>query len=163
MKTIQFKSLFLFVATFLLVFLTQLLYAQNNDANKSGIEDLLKNRNFVFTANSANPMRGSVVQLTSTYDLILTGDTVKTFLPYYGRSYTAPINAEGGIKITSTDFKYNVADKRKKRWNITIAPNDNKDVQQMLLSVSEDGYATLRVISTNKDPISFNGRVTAKR
>ena len=127
------------------------------------VESLLQNQNFVFKAQSANPMRGSVVQLTSPYDVIVTKDTLRTFLPYFGRAYTAPTyNGEGGIRLTTTDFEYQLANKRKKRWNLLLKPNGDPNVREMTLSVSENGYANLRVMSNNRDPINFNGVVTAR-
>jgi hypothetical protein len=133
-------------------------------ANGTDIEALLKSRNFIFKAQTANPMRGSMRQLTSAYDLVLANDSLRTFLPYFGRAYAAPsYNGEGGIRLSTTDFEYNISDKRKKRWNITLKPNSDKSIQQMILSVSENGYANLRVMSINRDPISFNGVVTARK
>ena len=127
------------------------------------IESLLQNRNFIFKAQSANPMRGNVVQLTSPYDVIVTKDTLRTYLPYFGRAYSAPAyNGEGGIRINTTDFEYLLSDKRKKRWTLSLKPNDDPNVREMTLSVSEDGYANLRVMSNNRDPINFNGVVTAR-
>lgn len=160
MKT---KQLFSALLLFCLIAFLQPLAAQNAKETKSKIGALLESRNFIFRAQTANPMRGNMVQLTSPYDMMVSTDSIKTYLPFFGRAYSAPMNtAEGGIKITSTDFEYNLADKRKKRWNIAIIPNDTPAIQQLTLSVSEGGYATLRVLSTNRDPITFNGYVTAR-
>jgi hypothetical protein len=70
---------------------------------------------------------------------------------------------EGGIKFTSTANSYNVKDRKKGGWDITIVPSDTKDVRQMFLSVSEDGYANLNVISNNRQAIRFDGIVRTKR
>src|SRR5918993_706307 len=126
----------------LLAFNLQPAAAQNTAENKSPTEALLKSKNFIFKAQSAHPMRGSVVQLTTAYDLIVTGDTLQAYLPYYGRSYSAPINAgEGGIKLESTKFNYEMSDKGKKGWLIDIKPMDDAQVRQLTLSVMEGGNA----------------------
>lgn len=134
-----------------------------NEEKEAKVEQMLQNQNFVFKAQSASPMRGRTVQLTSDYDVVVSKDKVSTFLPYFGRAYSAQAyTGEGGIKITTTEFDYDVENKKKKRWNVIIEPKDESGVQQLLLSVSENGYATLQVISTNRDAISFNGYITQK-
>lgn len=137
---------------------------QGRADNELNMESLLKSRNFVFKAQTANPMRGNLVQLTSEYDMVVANDTLRTFLPYFGRAYASPTyNGEGGIKLTTTNFEYLLSGKRKKHWNLTLKPIDDQTIQQMTLSVSENGYANLRVMSNNRDPINFNGVVTARK
>jgi hypothetical protein len=84
-------------------------------------------------------------------------------LPYFGRAYQPPPDLKGGgIEFTSTDYGYTLEAKRKGRWTITLDPRDARDVRQMILSVSENGYANLQVLSNNRDPISFSGIVVEK-
>jgi hypothetical protein len=107
----------------------------------------------------ANPQTGSTRQLSPDYDLTITKDTIISYLPYFGRAYVAPVDpAQGGIKFTSTNFEYKQA-KDNKAWQITIKPKDTPDVHQLYLSIFDNGYATLQVISTNRQGISFNGYI----
>lgn len=101
----------------------------------------------------------NLYQLTSRYDIKVTPDSVIVYLPFFGRSYTAPMNpSEGGIKFTSTNFRYN-STIRKGNYEISIYPQDNRDVNNLSLSISNNGYGTLRVISNQKSPISFYGEI----
>jgi hypothetical protein len=134
-------------------------YAQDED--RASIQKMIESKNFVFKAQTVLPQRGSVRQLTSDYDLRLLGDSVVSFLPFFGRAYVAPIgSSEGGIKFTSTDFSYVIKNK-KKGWDITILPKDTRDVRQLFLNVTESGYARLQVISNNRDGIAYNGYIEA--
>jgi hypothetical protein len=154
---------------FILAFVSQssLLYAQSAKADKqaektAAIKNMVDSQNYVFKAQSAMPMSGRTRQLTSDYDLKVTKSEVVSYLPYFGRAYTAPIDpTQGGIQFTSKDFDYTVAARKKGGWDIQIKPKDYRDVQQLSLSITESGYATLQVTSTNRQPISFNGYVTA--
>jgi hypothetical protein len=93
----------------------------------------------------------------------LSADTVVTDLPYFGRAFVAPMNpSEGGIHFTSTQFTYTIDERKKGGWDITILPKDAKDVRQMFLTVSREGYATLRVSSNNRQNIGFSGYITSK-
>jgi hypothetical protein len=131
------------------------------DSREAAVQKLIDSKNFVFRAQTVLPQRGSSRQLTSEYDLRLLGDSVVSFLPFFGRAYEAPIGqTDGGIKFTSTDFSYNVK-KKKKGWDITIVPKDARDVRQLFLNVSAGGYARLQVLSTNREGIAYNGYIEA--
>ncbi|HVU56865.1 MAG TPA: DUF4251 domain-containing protein [Puia sp.] len=134
-------------------------HAQDNDTAKTAaIKALVDSQNYVFVAQSALPMSGRVRQLTSDYDLRVTKSSIVSYLPYFGRAYTAPIDpTKGGIQFTSKDFEYTAKPRDKGGWDVSIKPKDYRDVQQMSLSISSTGYATLQVTSTSRQPISFNG------
>ena len=133
----------------------------------ASINKMVNDTSYVFEANYADPMNGGQKVLTSEYDLKITRDTVTAFLPYYGRAYMAPntpdVN-EGGIKFTSTNFSYKMQKKKNGTWSILIKKKDTnltdwRDVQSLTLDISPQGYASLEVISTNRDPISFDGNI----
>jgi hypothetical protein len=139
---------------------------ERNAAKAAAVTKMINDINYVFEANTANPQRGGQKQLTSEYDLKVTKDTVIAFLPYFGRAYLAPDpgTTEGGIKFTTTNFSYSSKQSKNGNWNILIKPKDKnmtnwRDVEQLILNISADGYALLQVISTHRDPISFNGYI----
>jgi len=133
-------------------------------AKAAAIKKLVDSQTYVFVAQTALPMSGSTRQLTSDYDLRVTKSSVVSYLPYFGRAYTAPIDpTRGGLQFTSKDFEYTATPGKKGGWNILIKPKDYRDVQQMTLGISESGYGTLQVLSTNRQPISFNGYIKAPK
>ena len=123
------------------------------------IKEIVESKNYVFKAQRVYPQNGTTRHLTPEYDLTVRIDSVISYLPYFGRAYSAPINpSDGGIKFTSDDFNYTV-EKSKKAWDITIKPKDVSDVQQLSLAIYDNGSATLRIISTNRQYISFDGYI----
>jgi hypothetical protein len=109
-------------------------------------------------------MVGRSRQLTSDYDVKVAKDSIISYLPYFGRAYTAPLDpTRGGIQFKSKDFEYTISNKRKGGWDILIKPKDVDDVRQLSLMISEDGYGSLQVLSNNRQPIIFNGYVTARK
>ena len=105
--------------------------------DKATTTKIVNEKNYVFVATTAIPMNssdisnilskmngnaaGGIINLTgSNYDLKIMPDSIIAFLPYYGRSFNAPMsNDDSGVKFTSTKFTYNTI-KSKKGWNITI-------------------------------------------
>ncbi|WP_276484898.1 DUF4251 domain-containing protein [Paraflavitalea pollutisoli] len=142
--------------------------AQDNKASKkeekaAQVTAMIEAQRFVFRPQSANPMRGRLIQLTTEYSVKVGKDTVVSDLPYFGRSFTAPIDpTKGGIQFNSTKFDYKV-ENIKKGWQITIKPSDVSDVQQFFLTVFTNGSASLQVTSTNRTPITFNGQVLERK
>jgi hypothetical protein len=161
-----------FVASFIFIGIN-ISYAQTKAEKKAAerakFKEMVEAQNFIFNATYAMPMRGGSRALTSNYDLTIGKDTVVAFLPYFGQAYVAPNpgTTDGGIKVNTTKFSY-VSKPKGSGWNITIKPKDKniadwRDVQTFNLSVSQDGYGTLQVISTNRDVISFNGYIEARK
>jgi hypothetical protein len=145
------------------------LKAQDSKADKKAAEaalitKIITEQNYTFTAQSVTPMGGRFRQLTTEYTVKVSKDTVISDLPYFGRAYSADIgSSEGGIRFTSTNFDYQVTERKKGGWDITIKPKDVPDAQQLSFSVFDSGSASLQVTSTNRQPISFNGYVAEKK
>ena len=132
-------------------------------AQSKDTKALVESQNFVFKAQTALPMGGRSRNLTGDYDLRVSKDAVVSYLPYFGRAYVAPIDpSKGGIEFTSKDFSYTSVPGKKDGWTVTIKPRDYKDVQQLILSISSEGYASLQVVSTSRQAISFNGVIAGK-
>jgi len=145
------------IVVFALLCVSINLFAQ--DKSVADIKTILESRNYVFKARTVYPQSGRMRQLTPDYDVTFTRDDITAYLPYFGKAYSAPINiTEGGIKFTSTKFDYK-SEKTSKYWEITIKPKDAPDVQQLYLTVFDNGNANLRVTLTSRQPISFDGDI----
>lgn len=128
-------------------------------AQSDSIGSMLKAQRFVFKAETAIPTGMASRNLSYGYDLQLNGTNVQAYLPYFGTSYSPPINpTDNALQFTSVQYDYKISS-RKGRWEITIKPNDATDVRDMQLTVFTNGRATLQVNSNRRSPISFSGYV----
>jgi len=151
------------------------------------LKRIINEKTFVFKANSAMPtpiasmqvsgslppnsilnqLNSGMISLTgASYDVKFSNDSLTAFLPYYGQAYSAPYNspAESGIKFTSTKFDYKVTQTKKGNLEILIIPHDlsgrsPSDVQRMMLTVSEGGWANLQITLLTRQRISFSGTI----
>ncbi len=156
---------FIQVLILMLIFVTQV-YAQDNTLSKGQkreqLKQLLEGKNYIFTAQSAYTASGRMVQLTSEYFLKVQGDSLESHLPFFGVAYSAPFSSTGSpLSFTSSDFNHTVKESKKGRVEVTIGLNKPDDPDVMNLSVSSSGYADLRVISTNRQAMSFYGELRA--
>jgi hypothetical protein len=163
-KVIQYSRYF-WVAIIAFALFPVTVMAQSKKENKKAqIKNIVEARNYVFKAQTALPSSGSTRQLTSDFDLRISKDTIISDLPYFGRAYTAPLNpSEGPLRFTSTDFQYSVSNRKKGGWDVVITPKDVQDPRQLTMSIFDNGSASVVVTSYNRQPISFNGYVTAKK
>ena len=145
--------------------------------DKVDASNMIAAKQFTFMATSATPMntqdiskimgkmqggaQSSLINLSGEgYELKVTPDSIVAYLPYYGRSYSAPTNpSDGGIKFTSKKFDYKSTKGKKGSWNIDLDIKDASESYRLNLNISENGYASLSVNSNNKQSISYQGYV----
>ena len=133
--------------------------AGSNTMNNS-VQNMLDLQRFVFQAHSVTPLRGHFRSLTSPYDVSVSKDTLRSYLPYFGRAYSPPLNqTESALNFTSTNFSYSVSRYKKNGWNVVIKPKDRPDVQQYSFTIFDNGSVTLNVMSNSRDAITFNGQL----
>lgn len=160
--TIFFKKLL--PSLMLILFSVVTIKAQDKQDKYKAIRNAVESKNYVFVAQLAQTTSGRLRQLTSRYQLEVKTDTINADLPYFGRAYSLPIDpSKVGINFTSTDFEYSNTPKKNGGWSVLIKPKEKVDARQLILDISQGGYANLRVISNNRQSISFNGYVQETR
>jgi hypothetical protein len=121
---------------------------------------VVDSQHYVFVAQSALPMAAGIRQLTSEYDVVVSKSKIISFLPYFGRAYSADYGSNTSpLDFTSTDFAYAIQDRKKGGWEVNIETKDVKGTTKFNFTIFENGTATLNVNNTNRQPISFNGYV----
>lgn len=130
------------------------------DENEIPVSQAIESKQYVFKVRSIMPQSGGTRQVTSQWDFTVNGDSIVSYLPYFGRAYVAPIGqSTDPLNFTSTDFTYEVKQAKKGGWLIEIRPKDAKDVRTMNLNISKAGYGTLYVNHQNRQNISYSGKV----
>lgn len=152
----------LFIKAALFLFLTLHFSAIHAQDNEASIKAAIEGRQFIFDAQTVLPTSARARQVGGEgYGMRVNGDSLVSYLPYFGRVYSAPLGSEGGIKFTSVKFDYAVKNRKRGGWEIRLQPKDVSDFREFVLTVFENGSASLRALSNNRQPISFNGAVRA--
>jgi hypothetical protein len=120
---------------------------------------LLNSRNFVFRARQASPIGGGNIQLDFYFDAAIRGDTLVSYLPFYGVAYRADYaSRQSPFHFTQPMENYRM-EKDKKGYLIHAEVKNGMDYLTYTFRVSESGYASLTVTSTNRQTISYTGVV----
>lgn len=148
--------LFLFAGLFM--------QARAQDSAKHQIKALLDGKHYEFEPTSTTTGGGRSKQLTPGYVLEIRGDTLKVYLPYFGRAYSSSMNpSDAGYDFTSTDFTYEVSEGKKDSYIVSIKTKDRSYNTDFGLTVYDNASAYLRASSNDKQPVSYNGDVRAKQ
>ncbi|MFD0939909.1 DUF4251 domain-containing protein [Pedobacter boryungensis] len=163
------------IKTIALAILAFISFKASAQTDKATTLRIVEEKNYTFVATSAMPTNsaaindvlrkmpgntsgGSINLNGSSYDVRITKDSIVSYLPYYGRSYSASMNPdENGYKFTAKKFTYNATKTKKGGWDVSINTKDVKDNVSMSFAISTNGYATLTVISNNKQSIMYSG------
>ncbi|GMQ25447.1 hypothetical protein Aoki45_21290 [Algoriphagus sp. oki45] len=129
--------------------------AQQTDTEK--LKEGVDSKTFVFEARQASGARGRMIQLDPGYTLDVSSKKVIGDLPFFGRAYQSTPGADTGLKFDFSEFEYEVKDRKKGGWDITISPKEQSDVRSVYLTIQKNGNASLRIISNSKDSMSYTG------
>ena len=123
------------------------------------VKQMLKERNFVYHPTHANPMSGNTVQLDFSFSASIQRDTINSYMPYYGRAY----HVEYGSNKGPFDFTLPIKDyqfkKGKKGYEVNFEVKNGQDNIKYNFHISENGYASLTIVSTNRQSISYYGTI----
>lgn len=146
-----------FIAAFLFSF--SVVEAQ---ATETAISHMIKEKEFLFTAQTYFSNSFGSKRLTDYYSVKFTKDSIIGNIPYYGQSFTPQINVtDGGINFISTKFEYSFVEKKNGKFFVTILPKDDRIiVQKLFMTIYSDGQTQLDVLSRNKEPVTLNGYIS---
>lgn len=133
------------------------------DAKKVAVEEqvrmLIESGTFEISFDRANPVRGRSVILSPVYEMKFNNNCVSTYLPYFGRSYTAPSNpAKLAIELNETVVETETVKDRKKGYTIIFsARTETNENITFYLRISASGMANLSINSSSRTAITYLG------
>jgi len=123
------------------------------------IKAIVESKTFVFKATNANPMKGRTINLTSEYDVKITGDSIFSYLPYYGVAYSASYGGTDSPMIFNKVFETCDMEKTKNGYRVKVSTKNGSDRLEFNFNISETGTTTLMVSSINRQSISYYGNL----
>lgn len=72
---------------------------EKKEQKEKEVKELIECKRFTIDVNRAIPMGGRSLNLTSPYSLEMRGDSAISYLPYFGRAYSAPYGGGDGLRF----------------------------------------------------------------
>lgn len=132
---------------------------EKREQKKEAVKKLIVSENYKIDVNTALPMRGRSVPLTSLYSLEIRNDSVISYLPYYGRAYSIPYGGGNGLRFKAPLKEYDMQMDRKGNSVITFTARNPEDKYDFRMKVYSNGSASIDVTMQNRQSISFHGEV----
>ncbi len=122
------------------------------------ISEGLASRHYSIDIDRAYPDgRASVINLTSLYSVTVSGDTLISYLPFFGRAYNVPYGGGKGLNFTGKIRKYSESKNRKGEQNILMDVTSDEDTYLYYITIYKGGYATVDVQPHQRSHIYFSG------
>ena len=129
----------------------------------NSIKALLDAKHYTFEPSSMTPTGGRTRQLNGGFAMDVRGDTLRVYLPYAGKAYSAPYNpSDAGYDFTSTKYEYSVKEGKKNKYEVEIKVKDRPGNAEFDITVYDNGTAYMRASSNDKSGISYNGIIKSK-
>ncbi len=135
--------------------------AERQAQKKEAIKNMLKDTAFVFKPTHVMPMSGGSKHLNYVYEAEVRNDTLASYLPFYGVAYRVDYMAmNSGLDFVQPIEEYKM-EKDKDGYIVLLDVKNKMDFLTYTFHISDLGYCTLSVVSTNRQAISFYGRIEA--
>ena len=121
------------------------------------VEKALSERHYKVEIAIMYPNRGKAVNVSPDFSLEVKGDTLISYLPYFGRAYNVPYGGGKGLNFTAPITEYHSEKGRKGESQITIKAQNEEDVYTFFLEIYNNGNASVSVRSREREPIRFSG------
>jgi hypothetical protein len=132
---------------------------ERQEKRKEEVKNLIENKTFVFTPTHAMPLGGGSIQLSYSFEAEVKGDSVFSYLPFYGVAY----HVEYGSRNSPFDFELPVENYEMEKdgdgYHVTLEVKNKMDYITYSFHISDLGYSTLNVTSTNRQAISYYGSI----
>ena len=120
------------------------------------VRQAIYDRQFTINVTSAHPTSFPSVNLTSPYSLEVHGDSVISYLPYYGRAYSLPYGGGKALNFSGKMSGYDIS-RSKREYNVTMSIENDEDRYVYYIDVFDNGRSSILVRSQNRTDILFYG------
>ena len=117
----------------------------------------INDRHFTIAVDYMQPLRGPMKRLTSPYALSLRGDTLISYLPYFGRAYHVPYGGGKGLNFTTLTSDYQAVRGKHGGYLLSIKARTEEDEFVYDIEVFANGSASITVNARERETIRFTG------
>lgn len=123
------------------------------------VEKMLADRHYTIDVQMMYPHRGTARNVVGNYSLEVRGDTLVSYLPYFGRAYQVPYGGGKGLNFSEVMENYSAVMNAQGQTIVTIGLTNEEDTYQYTLSIFDNGSTTIDVHARQRDPITFSGMI----
>lgn len=139
---------------------TQQQRAERQLAMKKAVARMLEKKEWHVDVTMMSSMRYGSHSVTPDFFLELRGDTLRSYLPYLGQSYQAPMYSQsGGLDFEKPLRTYKETHPKEDLTKMEMDVKTEDDNFHFVVEVFDTGKTYIHVRSNHRDPISFDGNM----
>ena len=119
----------------------------------------LDERHYKIGIDNMSPMRGPSRTVSFGYSVEVRNDSLISYLPYFGRAYTATYGGGNAMDFSAPIKTYQETKGKKGQRKIEIVLTTSEDNFQYTIEVFDNGSASIDVQPRNRDRISYSGEM----
>lgn len=120
----------------------------------------LADRHYKITVQTMTPRRGGSRPVTPDFMLEVRGDTLASYLPYFGRAYSIPYAGQGkGLHFTERIRDYTADRPKEGLTRIALRVTNEEDSYLFVINVFDNGQATIDLQPREREHISYSGEI----
>ena len=158
------KQLFIFL--FLVMGLGGMsLHAQNgkHESDQSPkalvVREMIESKNYVINCDHMYPMRGQSKYITNDYSIELKGDTVRSYLPYFGVAHSASYGGKNVLDFKKVCTDYSYKEGKKGSWIVSFTVENENETLKYQLTIYPNGTVRVFIQPMRRDSVSYSGEI----
>lgn len=126
---------------------------------QQGVKQAVNSNSYKIEVNQMIPTGAPSRMLTTLYSLEIKNDSVFSYLPYFGRAYSAPYGGGNSMSFNAPVEDYKVKYGRKDKIEIEFDATNMNDRLTYRITIFPNASASINVNSNNRQPVSYQGNL----
>ncbi len=123
------------------------------------VTNVLNKRHYKIDIDMMHASHIGSQSVRSNWSLEVKGDTLVSYLPYFGVAHSAVFGNSQGLNFTAPIKSYKDSGFKKDKRNIDLKADSEEDHLEYHLEVMDNGSAFINVISQKRESISYSGEI----
>lgn len=119
----------------------------------------LDSRRYSIDIQTMYPRRGGGRTVSYGFSLTVKGDTLVSYLPYFGRAYSLPYGGGKGLNFTERIGSYHEQLTPKGSRHIELQTRNDEDNYLFTIDIQANGRAYIHLQPHQRESISYDGEV----
>ena len=123
------------------------------------VEQAISQRRMTIEVDHMQTQRYGNHRVTSDFCLKLRGDTLESYLPFFGQVYRAEFGEQTGLNFSDKIVQYQAGKVKNDRYAVELVVRRNLEMLVYRFDIFDNGRATVTVHSDNRDTMVFSGEM----
>lgn len=123
------------------------------------ISEGVQSRHFSVDIDKVYPIGKGIIHPSTLYSVSVKDDKINSYLPYFGRAYNVPYGGGKGLNFVGKVMRYQDTIGKKGEHIVVMDVESEEDIHQYSFIIFNNGTVTLDVMSRERNPISFSGKI----